>query len=76
MHQAIRDRIGDNVGRACHSQPTFNKRMVDREIAPQGSAMTDDHFSGGGDKIRYEVAIGNAQGLQVEAELLFQPISY
>ena len=55
----------------------FNKRIVDQEIAPQGSTMTDDDdFSPGGDKIRYEVAIDNAQGpFKLEAELLFKPIS-
>jgi len=55
----------------------FNKRAVDAEIAPQGGAITDDNFTGGGDKIRYTVNTGAAQGpFQVEAELWFQPISY
>jgi hypothetical protein len=55
----------------------FNKRSVDQEIAPQGEAMNDTDFAAGGDKIRYSVALGNAQGpFQVEAELWFQPISY
>jgi hypothetical protein len=55
----------------------FNKAVVDQEIAPQGSAATDADFVGGGDKIRYSVALGNSQGpYQVEAELWFQPISY
>jgi hypothetical protein len=51
----------------------FNKAAVDQEIGPQGSA----DFTGGGDKIRYSIALGNSQGpYQVEAELWFQPISY
>ena len=55
----------------------FNKNAVEQEIAPQGEAMGDGNFTGGGDKIRYSVAVGNAQGpFQVEAELWFQPISY
>ena len=55
----------------------FNKGAVDQEIAPQGEAVTDANFTGGGDKIRYSVALGNSQGpYQVEAELWFQPISY
>ncbi len=55
----------------------FNKRAVDAEIAPQGGAVADDNFTGGGDKIRYTVNTGTAQGpFQVEAEMWFQPISY
>jgi hypothetical protein len=55
----------------------FNKRAVDQEIAPQGGAVGDDDFTGGGDKIRYSIPLGDAQGpFQVEAEFLFQPISY
>jgi cytochrome c551/c552 len=55
----------------------FNKNAVDPEIAPQGDAMSDSDFAGGGDKIRYTVNTGNAQGpFQIEAELWFQPISY
>jgi len=55
----------------------FNKRAVDAEIAPQGGAAADDNFIGGGDKIRYTVNTGTAQGpFQVEAEMWFQPISY
>jgi hypothetical protein len=55
----------------------FNKNAVEQEIAPQGEATGDADFTGGGDKIRYSVAVGNAQGpFQVQAELWFQPISY
>jgi hypothetical protein len=55
----------------------FDKRTVDQEIAPQGEAVTDPDFVGGGDKTRYSIAVGNSQGpFQVEAELWFQPISY
>jgi hypothetical protein len=55
----------------------FDKRAVDQEIAPQGEAVNDADFIGGGDKTRYSIAVGNAQGpFQVEAELWFQPISY
>jgi len=55
----------------------FNKRTVDQEIAPQGAAMNDEDFAGGGDKIRYSILLGDAQGpYRVEAELWFQPISY
>jgi hypothetical protein len=55
----------------------FNKNTVDAEIAVQGGAASDEDFTGGGDRIRYSVPLGNAQGpYQVEAELWFQPISY
>jgi hypothetical protein len=55
----------------------FNKRTVEQEIAPQGEAAADADFDGGGDRIRYSIALGNAQGpFQVEAELWFQPISF
>ena len=55
----------------------FDKRTVEQEIAPQGEAVSDDNFGGGGDKIRYSVSLGNAQApFRVEAELWFQPISY
>jgi hypothetical protein len=55
----------------------FDKRKVDQEIAPQGEAMNDADFTSGGDKIRYSINVGNAQGpFQVEAEFWFQPISF
>jgi hypothetical protein len=55
----------------------FDKRKVEQEIAPQGEAMNDADFTSGGDKIRYSVNVGNAQGpFQIEAEFWFQPISF
>ena len=55
----------------------FNKEAVDQQIAPQGEARTDGDFTSGGDKIRYSIGLGNAQGpFQVEAEFWFQPISF
>jgi hypothetical protein len=54
----------------------FDKRAVEQEIAPQGEAMNDANFSGGGDKVRYVVAANSQGPFQVDAELLFQPISY
>jgi hypothetical protein len=55
----------------------FQKERVERDIAPQGNAMTDDDFIGGGDRIRYAIPVENAQGpLRIEVELWFQPISY
>jgi hypothetical protein len=55
----------------------FQKEKVDQEIAPQGTAMVDDDFVGGGDAIRYAIPLANVQGpLRVDVELWFQPISY
>ncbi|HZI51215.1 MAG TPA: hypothetical protein VFE29_05285 [Terriglobia bacterium] len=55
----------------------FNKQTVESEIAPQGEAVGDPDFIGGGDRTRYSIAVGTSQGpFQVEAELWFQPISY
>ena len=55
----------------------FDKRKVDQQIAPQGEAMNDADFLGGGDKIRYSIPLSNAQGpFRLEAEFWFQPISF
>ena len=48
-----------------------------QRVAPQGEAANDADFTGGGDKIRYSIALAGAQGpFRVEAELWFQPISF
>jgi hypothetical protein len=55
----------------------FNKQAADVQIAPQGEAVQDPDFVGGGDTIRYSIILENAQGpFQVDAELWFQPISF
>lgn len=55
----------------------FDKRIVGQDIAPQGGAMNDEDFAGGGDTIRYAIPLGSAQGpFRLEAELWFQPISF
>jgi hypothetical protein len=55
----------------------FQKEKVEQEIAPQGNAMADGDFAGGGDRIRYAIPVTNAQGpLRVDVELWFQPISF
>ena len=55
----------------------FDKRSADRDIAVQGEAAADPNFTGGGDRVRYSVPIGNAEGpFEVEAELLYQPIGF
>jgi hypothetical protein len=55
----------------------FNKQTADDEIAPHGSAMEDADFTGGGDRVRYSIAVGNAQGpFQIQADFMFQVVSY
>jgi hypothetical protein len=55
----------------------FDKRTVDKDVAVRGEAETDPNFMGGGDTIRYSVAVGGGEApFQVEAELCYQPIGY
>jgi hypothetical protein len=55
----------------------FDKRTADKDVAVHGDAEGDADFLGGGDRTRYSVPVGNAQGpYQVEAELWYQPIAY
>jgi hypothetical protein len=55
----------------------FDKRTADAEIAVRGGAADDADFVGGGDRVRYSVALGGASGpFTVDAELLYQPIGF
>jgi len=55
----------------------FDKRTADREIAVVGGALEDPNFTEGGDRIRYSVDLGPAEGpLRIEAELWYQPIGF
>jgi hypothetical protein len=55
----------------------FDKRTADKEVAVVGGAMEDSDFSAGGDRTRYSVALGDAQGpFQIEVELWYQPVGY
>jgi hypothetical protein len=55
----------------------FDKAIVDDEIQVVGQAKQDEDFKGGGDKVRYSVALSNSKGpFRVVAELLFQPIGF
>jgi hypothetical protein len=55
----------------------FDKRTADKDIAVQGAALGDADFVGGGDRIRYSVDLGSAQGpFRIEAELWYQPVAY
>lgn len=55
----------------------FNKANTDDEIGVKGTAAQDGNFNGGGDRVNYSIAVGNAQGpFAIETELYFQPISF
>jgi hypothetical protein len=55
----------------------FDKSSPDKDIAVIGEALTDPNFTGGGDRVRYSLNLGEVQGpIRVEAELWYQPIGY
>ncbi len=55
----------------------FDKRTAEPDIAVHGAAANDADFTGAGDRVRYSIAVADAQGpFTVEAELLYQPIGY
>jgi hypothetical protein len=55
----------------------FDKRTAGPDIAVRGGAAEDPDFAAGGDRVRYSVALGDAEGpFRVEVELWYQPISY
>jgi len=55
----------------------FDKRTASKDVAVVGGAFEDQDFTGAGDRVRYSVALGEAQGpFQIEARLWYQPISF
>jgi hypothetical protein len=55
----------------------FDKRTADAQVAVHGEAERDEDFIGGGDRIRYSVAVEPATGpFRVDVELWFQPVAY
>ena len=55
----------------------FDKRNAEPDIAVIGPALDDQDFTGGGDRVRYVVPVGAAQGpFHVDVELLYQPIGF
>ena len=55
----------------------FDKRTAHADIAVHGGAAADVNFTDAGDRVRYVVAAAGARGpLQVDAELLYQPIGF
>ena len=55
----------------------FDKATADKDVAVHGEAAADADFTGSGDRIRYVVDVGSAQGpFEVQAELCYQSIGY
>jgi hypothetical protein len=56
----------------------FDKTSAEPDVAVRGAAERDADFVGGGDRVRYRVALPPdvAEPLTVEAELLYQSIGY
>ena len=56
----------------------FDKRTAEPDFAVRGAAADDADFIGGADRVRYRIplAAGQSGPLTVEAELLYQSISY
>jgi hypothetical protein len=54
----------------------FDKATAGPDIAVRGAAAGDRSFGDGGDRVRYQVEIGDAAAVVVEAELLYQPVGY
>ncbi len=55
----------------------FDKTTAPEHIAVIGAAITDPDFTGGGDRVRYVIDVGDAEGpFTVEAELLYLSIGH
>ncbi|MGD8495560.1 MAG: hypothetical protein PVF05_05170 [Gemmatimonadales bacterium] len=55
----------------------FDAATAPADVAVRGEAASDPDFRAAGDRVRYLVDVGDAAGpLQVEAELVYQSISY
>ena len=55
----------------------FDKSTVEPDIAVRGHAVEDADFGGGGDRVRYSVAIADATGpFSIDVELRYQPIAF
>lgn len=55
----------------------FSNQEAPEEIQVKGQASSDDTFQGGGDRVTYQVDIGEVSGpLTVDAQILMQTVSY
>jgi len=54
----------------------FDKQTVPADIGVAGLAYTDADFTGGGDEIRYRISGLSGSAYTVQAELVYQTVSY
>jgi hypothetical protein len=56
----------------------FDKSTAAPDVAVEGGAAADADFVGGGDRVRYRIALaeGATAPFRIDAELLYQPIGY
>jgi hypothetical protein len=55
----------------------FDKASADDHVSVKGGAAADEDFKAGGDRVRYAVSVGGAEGpFTVRAELLYQTLSF
>ena len=54
----------------------FDKATADLDVAVHGAAAGDPDFSGGGDRVRYDIPVEAHGPLTIEAELLYQTIGH
>ena len=55
----------------------FDKETAPADVGVYGEAASDADFQGGGDRVKYAIDVGDAEGpFVVTAELLYQTISY
>jgi hypothetical protein len=54
----------------------FDKATASPDVAVHGDASDDPDFSGGGDRVRYGIALAGDKPVHIEAELLYQPIAF
>lgn len=55
----------------------FDKTTAWDDIAVRGAALVDPDFTGGGDRVRYVIDVGEAEGpFTIEAELMYLSIGY
>ncbi len=55
----------------------FDKATAQEDVAVRGEARADGDFTAGGDRVRYVVEVGGAQGpFRIDAELRYQPIGF
>jgi hypothetical protein len=56
----------------------FDKTTAPADVAVHGGARQDETFQGGGDRVRYSIAIGDAAAgpLTMTVKLFYQPVAY